>query len=48
MREEAALLQLAPFFEDRIHGSPPDATGFTKRMVLERILAEVAARDLAG
>ena len=40
VREEAALLQLAPFFEDRIYGSPPDSTGFTKRMVLERILAD--------
>jgi phosphoglycolate phosphatase len=40
VREEAALLQVAPFFEDRIYGSPPDATGFTKRMVLERILAD--------
>jgi phosphoglycolate phosphatase-like HAD superfamily hydrolase len=42
VREEAALLQLAPFFEDRIYGSPPDATGFTKRMVLERILVDHA------
>lgn len=40
VREEATLLQLSPFFEDRIYGSPPDATGFTKRMVLERILAD--------
>jgi phosphoglycolate phosphatase-like HAD superfamily hydrolase len=40
VREEAALLQLAPFFEGRIYGSPADSTGFTKRMVLERILAD--------
>jgi phosphoglycolate phosphatase len=40
VREEADLLQLSDFFEDRIHGCPTDATGFSKRMVLQRILAE--------
>ena len=42
--EEAALLQLADFFEDRIFGSPADATGFSKRMVFDRILAEEGIR----
>lgn len=40
VREEATLLQVADFFEDRIFGSSPDATGFSKRMVLEQILSE--------
>lgn len=42
--EEAALLQVADFFEDRIFGSPADATGFSKRMVFDRILAEEGIR----
>ncbi len=40
VREEAALMQVADFFEDRIYGSSPDVTGFSKRMVLEQILSE--------
>ncbi len=42
--EEAALLQLDDFFEDRIVGSPADATGFSKRMIFDRILAEEGIR----
>ncbi len=38
VREEAELLGIAPYFEGRIHGSPPDPTGFSKRAVLERIV----------
>lgn len=38
VREEAELLGLAHFFEGRIHGSPADPTGFSKRAVFEQIL----------
>lgn len=39
VREEADLLGLASYFEGRIHGSPPDPTGFSKRAVFEKILS---------
>jgi phosphoglycolate phosphatase len=38
VREEAELLGIASYFEGRIHGSPPDPSGFSKRAVFERIL----------
>ncbi len=38
VREEAELLGIASYFEGRIHGSPPDPAGFSKRVVFERIL----------
>jgi phosphoglycolate phosphatase len=38
VREEAELLRLAPYFEGRIHGSPADPSGFSKRAVFEQIL----------
>jgi phosphoglycolate phosphatase len=38
VREEAELLGIASYFEGRIHGSPPDPTGYSKRAVFERIL----------
>lgn len=38
VREEADLLGLTDFFEDRIFGSPLDPSGFSKRGVFERIL----------
>ncbi len=38
VREEAELLGIASYFEGRIHGSPPDPTGYSKRVVFERIL----------
>lgn len=38
VREEAELLGLAPYFEGRIHGSPVDPSGFSKRAVFEQIL----------
>lgn len=40
VREEAELLGLSSFFEGRIHGSPANPEGFTKRAVFERILGE--------
>jgi phosphoglycolate phosphatase len=40
VQEEARLLDLARYFGDRIFGSPPAAGQFSKRGVLERILAE--------
>ena len=45
VREEAELLGLARFFEGRIHGSPADPSGFSKRAVFERILR---ADDIGG
>ena len=38
VREEAGLLGLASYFEGRIHGSPANPSGFTKRAVFEEIL----------
>jgi phosphoglycolate phosphatase-like HAD superfamily hydrolase len=38
VREEAELLGIASYFEGRIHGSPLDPSGFSKRAVFERIL----------
>jgi phosphoglycolate phosphatase len=40
VREEAELLELSAFFEGRIHGSPSNPAGFSKRSVFERILSE--------
>ena len=39
VRRETELLQLKPFFDDRIHGSTPGQE-FSKRDVIDRILAE--------
>ncbi len=38
--EEAGLLGLTPFFGDRIYGAIDDYENYSKRMVIERILAE--------
>lgn len=43
VREEAALLELAPYFEPRIHGGTSDPFTFSKRAVLDRLLAEANA-----
>ena len=40
VREEAAIPGLSEYFGERIFGSPPDPTGYTKRAVFERILRE--------
>jgi phosphoglycolate phosphatase len=40
VREEANLLDLAHYFGGRIFGSPPVLAGFSKRAVLDKILAE--------
>ncbi|KAF0177686.1 MAG: phosphatase [Limisphaerales bacterium] len=40
VRQEAALLELARFFDDRIHGGHEDPTRFSKQMVFDRILRE--------
>ena len=40
VREEAEVLGLSSFFEGRIHGSPANPDGFTKRAVFDRILIE--------
>lgn len=37
---EAELLGLTPYFEDRIYGALEDHTAFSKKMIIERILAE--------
>jgi FMN phosphatase YigB (HAD superfamily) len=48
VREEAAILGLDQYFEGRIHGSPVDPTGFSKRPVFEKILREegIAGEEL--
>ena len=43
VREEAALLELAPYFEPRIHGGTSDPSTFSKRAVFDRLLAEANA-----
>jgi phosphoglycolate phosphatase len=40
VKQEANLLDLAHYFGDRIFGSPPASAGFSKRAVLDNILAE--------
>jgi phosphoglycolate phosphatase len=40
VRQEANLLDLARYFDGRIFGSSPDSAGFSKRAVLEQIMAE--------
>jgi phosphoglycolate phosphatase-like HAD superfamily hydrolase len=45
VKEEARLLDLARYFGGRIFGSPPASAQFSKRAVLEKILAE---ENLAG
>jgi phosphoglycolate phosphatase-like HAD superfamily hydrolase len=40
VKQEANLLGLADYFGERIFGSPPDSARFSKRAVLDKILAE--------
>jgi phosphoglycolate phosphatase-like HAD superfamily hydrolase len=40
VRQEAALLDLSRYFDNRIHGGHEDATRFSKQMVFDRILRE--------
>src|ERR1700722_1141411 len=40
VKQEARLLDLSRYFGDRIFGSPPDSAKFSKRAVLDKILAE--------
>jgi phosphoglycolate phosphatase len=40
VKQEADLLGLSYYFNGRIFGSPPDSTAFSKRAVLDKILAE--------
>lgn len=44
VKQEANLLDLARYFGGRIFGSPPDSAPFSKRAVLDRILAEEKLR----
>jgi hypothetical protein len=45
---EAAALGYAGLFKGRIHGSIGDVNHEAKRVVLERILADIGPRGLAG
>lgn len=40
VKQEAGLLKLADFFDDRIHGGHEDPARFSKQMVFDRILRE--------
>lgn len=40
VREEAALLGIDHYFEGRIHGAQDDYRSFSKKMVIDRLLAE--------
>jgi phosphoglycolate phosphatase-like HAD superfamily hydrolase len=40
VKQEANLLDLARYFDGRIVGSPPDSAQFSKRAVLDKMLAE--------
>src|SRR5258708_17529556 len=40
VRQEAELLQLSSYFGDQIHGAVDDYQNFSKKMVIERILAD--------
>jgi hypothetical protein len=40
VRHEAGLLGLTPFFVDRIYGALDDYQNFSKKMVIERIIAD--------
>jgi len=40
VREEAELLRIVPFFEDRIYGAKPDILDFSKAMVIKSILSD--------
>lgn len=42
VKEEAALLGLNPFFQDRIYGAQDDYNAFSKKMVIERLIRENA------
>ncbi len=44
VREEAELLQLTPFFDDRIVGSPANPEGFSKMSVLQNFIRESGIR----
>lgn len=48
VREEAQLLEIDRFFEDRIFGATDDYKSFSKKRVIERILREhrISGRDL--
>ena len=45
VRREAGLLGLVPYFDGHIHGALDDYKSFSKRMIIDRILAE---NDLQG
>jgi phosphoglycolate phosphatase len=40
VKEEAALLGLTPYFQDRIYGAQDDHRAFSKKMVIERLIRE--------
>ena len=40
VKEEAALLGLSPYFGDQIYGAKDDYKTFSKKMVIDRLLAE--------
>jgi phosphoglycolate phosphatase len=42
VKEEAALLGLTPYFQDRIYGAQDDHKAFSKKMVIERLIRENA------
>lgn len=42
VKEEAALLGLTPYFQDRIYGAQDDHRAFSKKMVIERLIRENA------
>ena len=48
VKSEAEALGCAGFFKGRIHGSIGDVNHEAKRVVLERILADIGTRSLAG
>jgi phosphoglycolate phosphatase-like HAD superfamily hydrolase len=45
MREEAALLDVAPYFEGRVYGALDDYRSFSKKILIERL---IAASEFAG
>lgn len=42
VKEEAALLGLNPYFQDRIYGAQDDHRAFSKKMVIDRLIRENA------
>lgn len=40
VKEEAAILELAPFFENRIYGGTGDPTKFSKKTIFQQILSQ--------